>query len=183
MSAPTPGHGDGSGGRFRLEPADPFGGPPRLVAHPVDPLGLATALAREIAPPYQLLYVLLRSRTLRPEGRYQARESLSPAELAAFLARFGPFLGGDGRHGLWIVSATEPAAVTLDRRGTVEVLGPSERLAPVALGLGLAPGLELETPPAPPRPIDEANDPHELALIGSSAWTWFPLEPSDEFIE
>lgn len=154
----------------------PAGEAERVVVVARDPAAALGTLAGLLAPPYALVYVLLRSNTLRPEGRYQSMDAVSPEELTRFLQRFGPFLSADGRHGLAVVSAAEPAAATLDRRGVVELHGPAERAFPALRAAGFAEA----TPPEPPdRAIDPANDPAEAAVLASRRWTWFPLEPQD----
>jgi hypothetical protein len=152
----------------------------RLVAVAADPAGLLADLAARLAPPLSLVYVLLRSGTYRPEGRYQTSRPLASSDVAALLARFGAFLAEDGRHGLAIVSMAESAAVTLDHRGVVEAHGPVERAAAVLVARGLAEG----TPDEPPRhAIDAARDRDEQALLGAADWTWFPLEPGDALLD
>jgi hypothetical protein len=168
----TSGNGAGAGWFF-----GPPGEPERLVVVPAaDAAGLLAALTAALAPPYALVYVLLQSNTLRPEGRWQSADPLDADELGAFLARFGPFLAADGRHGLAVVSAAEPAAATIDRRGVVEVHGPVERVRPLLAARGLVEA----TPPEPAaHDVDPARDADEAALLASRRWTWFALEPGD----
>lgn len=154
----------------------PPGEPERLVVVAADAAAAHAALAEALAPPYALVYVLLRSNTYRPEGRWQSSDPLDAAALRAFLARFGSFLAEDGRHGLAVVSATEPAAVTLDRRGVVEVHGD----VAAAIAVLVARGFVEQVPPEPPEhAVDPARDADEAALLASRRWTWFPLEPGD----
>jgi hypothetical protein len=168
----TSGDGAGTGSFF-----GPPGEAERLVVVPAgDAAGVLAELAATLAPPYALVYVLTQSNTLRPEGRWQSADPLDAAELRAFLARFGPFLATDGRHGLAVVSAAEPAAVTIDRRGVLEVHGPVERARPLLAARGLVEAM----PPEPAgHAVDPARDGDEAALLASRRWTWFPLEPGD----
>ncbi|BDG03943.1 hypothetical protein [Anaeromyxobacter oryzae] len=167
----------GTGAGLYLRPP---GESERLVVVAPDPAGVLGALAGVLAEPLALVYVLLRSGTFRPEGRYQTSRPLARAAVEALLARFGPFLSGDGRHGLAVLSMVEAAAVTLDRRGVVEVHGPVERAVPVLRTCGLVEGTPAE--PAP-RPVAPAHDADEQALLAATDWTWFPLEPGDALLD
>lgn len=165
----------GSGGLYFLAP-----GEERVVAVPAGPAADLLAAFVDLLPePLGLVYVLLRSGTFRPEGRYLARRPLGRAEVQALLARSGRFLSEDGRHGLVVYSATESAAATLDRRGVVEGHGPVERFVAALQARGLAEG----APPEPAaHPIAEENMAEEQALLSALEWSWNALEPGDELL-
>lgn len=174
MSAEVPA-GGGAGGAYSLEAG---GSPDVLVAVPArSPVRLLVTLAAEMPEPFLLVYVLLRSGTLRPEGRWQSSQPLSRDALENWLDRFRAFLEEDGRHGVWIVSASAPVALALDRRGRVEIRGDYTPLLPTLHAAGLAEGPLPETDPNAP---SEAFDRDEMALFAMGNWTWFPLEPWDE---
>jgi hypothetical protein len=179
MAAASNGQGPVSAGWRRLEGE---GGPDRLVAVPDgSATRLLADLAGALAEPYGVIYVLLESGSLRPEGRWQSSRPLSRAELRALLDRFAPFLDEDGRHGLWIVSAAEPGGVALDRRGVVSAHGSAVTPAPAVLAShGL---LEAGVLPPPPRSRRPELDLEEARLLAAIEWTWFALEPGDDALE
>jgi hypothetical protein len=150
----------------------------RIVAGPLErPVKLVAAAVQVLAEPLVLIYVLLESGTLRPEGRWHAGQPLSRDDVGRLLDGFARFLEEDGRHALWILSAAEPAAVALDRRGLVTLYGPYERLAPVLAAAGLVEApLEASAPHVRRPELDQ----EEARLLASLDWTWYPLEPGDD---
>jgi hypothetical protein len=167
-----------AGGTFRRDGAPGAG---RIVAVPAgDPVALLERLVRELPEPLVLVYVLLASGTLRPEGRWQSSAPVSRADALALLGRFRAFLAGDGRHALWIASAHAPAGLVLDRRGAVTLHGAAKRFLAALAAEGLAEGAATPGPAREPRP---EHDLDENALLAALGWTWFPLEPGDDWLE
>jgi hypothetical protein len=157
-------------------------GPERLVCVPEGSAARVVAdLAAALAEPYAVVYVLLESGALRPEGRWQSTRPLGREALRGLLERFGPFLDADGRHGLWVISAAEPGGVALDRRGVVSVHGTAVSSAPTVLAaLGL---FEAEVEPPPARVRRAELDLEEARLLSAIDWTWNALEPGDDALE
>lgn len=174
--------GDARPGKHGWRRLPDDGGPERIVAVPEgSPARLVGELAAALAEPYVAVYVLLESGTLRPEGRWQSSRPLSREDLRALLDRFAPFLDEDGRHGLWVISATEPGAVALDRRGVVSVHGSAAASAPAVLAGRGVPEADVLPPPARPRQADQ--DLEEARLLAAIEWTWHALEPGDDALE
>jgi hypothetical protein len=96
-------------------------------------------LSQSLAEPIQFLYVLHTSRGEGPLGRYQS-PPLSRSEADDFLKRFSAFLVGDGRHDLWIRSATSGDFIVWDRHNDVYVYGDLEAASGRLAEMGFAPG-------------------------------------------
>jgi hypothetical protein len=159
------------------------GGPEQIVAvAPACSARLLLALCEALAEPYVVIYVLLESGSLRPEGRWQSSRPLSRAGLRTLVERFAPFLDTDGRHGLWVISAAEPGGVVLDRRGVVSAHGAAVAKAPAVLAAeGILRADDLAPPP--PRVRNPELDLEEARLLASTEWTWYALEPGDDALE
>ncbi len=152
----------------------------RLVAAPHgDQVGLLIELTRELPEPFHVLYVLLASRRLRSEGRYQATGPVSRDELETFLGRFRGFLEQDGRHHLWIVSPEAHAALVYDHHQLVYAYGPLEEYERVLRQAGMDEG-PIVVPPEHQHRYHSEMDEEEDAVMAFREWTWFPLEPEDD---
>jgi len=166
---------------YRVEPEGH--GPARLVAAPDrDQVGLLIDLSRALPEPFQLVYVLLSMRTLRPPGRYQASRPLSRAQLEAFLSDHRAFLEQDGRHHLWIGSAAEPSTLVYDHHELLYLYGRLDAYQAVLQAAGMGEG-PVVLPPEHRHESHAAHDAAEQALLGALDWTWNPLEPEDEELE
>lgn len=141
-----------------------------------DPLVVAT-LAAALAPPFELLYVLHTPRGEAPPGRYQSPE-LDAAALRAFLNDFGPLLGSDARHDLWVRSPADGATLVWDRHNLLYAYGPLDRFEQRLRGLGFAPG-RLEIPAPHTHHYRREFDPLAKQLIGRFAWHRTELQPED----
>lgn len=100
-----------------------------LVAAPPDRPELFRTLASCLCDPLILLYVLHTPRGEGLPGRYQSPE-LTAGEVDAFLAAFEAYFAGDGRHDLWVHSASDARTLIWDRHDTIYVEG--ERLEEIA---------------------------------------------------
>ncbi len=155
----------------------------RLVAAPhADQVGLLIELTRELPDPFHLLYVLLASRRLRPEGRYRASGPVSRDELETFLDRFRGFLEQDGRHHLWVVSPEAAASVVYDHHQLISAYGPLDAYEQVLRQAGMDEG-PIVVPAEHQHRYHPEMDDEEDALLASRQWTWFPLEPEDDPLE
>ncbi len=162
---------------FRRERTGPL---ERLVAAPHgDQVGLLIDLARELPDPFQVIYVLLASRRLRPEGRYQASEAVSLDALETFLDGFRAFLEQDGRHHVWIVSPDAAATVVYDHHQLVYAYGPLDEYERVLRQAGMDEG-PIVVPPEHQHRYHAEMDEEEDRLMAHWPWTWFPLEAEDD---
>lgn len=161
-------------GTFRVE-EDTSG--EKVTASPAgSSLESLAKLVGSMAGPYALVYVLHECYTFRPEGRYQAPQPLSAKALGDFLTRFADFFEEDGRHGLFVLSGSEPCAVGLDRNGMVTAYGEKGRWPPVMRSLAFSEGI---VSPRPRRPRVPEHDASEAQLLAAMPWQWNSLELSD----
>jgi hypothetical protein len=134
-------------------------------------------LAAELAPPYDILYVLLVPREGQHEGRYELASPLEPQELAAFFARYGVVLDQDGRHALWVRSASGQLIFT--PHDIVYAYGPTEAFRAALLRRDF-----VEKPFGIPAPhahhYHRQFDPVVRDLLSHYSWVRHPLQEIDE---
>jgi len=165
---------------FRREQTGPL---ERVVAAPhADQIGLLIELTRELPDPFQILYVLLASRRLRPEGRYQAASPVSRDRMETFLDQFRGFLEQDGRHHLWIVSPEAAATVVYDHHQLIYAYGPLDDFERVLRQAGMDQG-PIIVPSEHQHRYHPEMDEEEDRLMEHWPWSWFPLEPEDDPLE
>lgn len=142
-----------------------------------DPL-IIQRLARCLAPPFFLLYVLHTPRGEGEPGRYQSPE-ISLFDLDTFLSRFEGFLRADARFDLWPHSANDQATVVWDRHNLIYGYGRTDCMAKALRALGF-----VEGEPTVPSPHEHhyhaALDSDAREILTYMKWTCSPLEPEDE---
>jgi hypothetical protein len=90
-------------------------------------------LARCLAAPLFLLYVLHTPRGEGAPGRYQSPE-LDSQQVDNFLADFAPYLAGDARHDTWVHSALDGRTLIWDRHDLIFAEGePLEDMTSILL--------------------------------------------------
>ncbi len=90
-------------------------GKPRIVLSvPDDHIDLLRRLANLLPPPFYVLYILHTPRGEGEPGRYESGE-LSLPELNDLLSRYASFFASDGRHDLWVHSASSGRTLLWDR--------------------------------------------------------------------
>lgn len=140
--------------------------------------GVVRALSRGLAEPIQILYVLHTSHGEGSLGRYQS-PPLSSSQMDEFLERFDAFLIGDGRHDLWLRSASSGDFVVWDRHNDVYVYGDlaaaSQRLTAMGFEPGAAPELGEHRHHYRSEFDDDAG-----AILKVWAWRRTPLQLPDE---
>lgn len=107
--------------------AQPCGDGHRLVIGPsIDHVDLLIELAGELqGNPWFVLYVLLVPRRgNREPGRYQSEPFTEFASLASFLQSFRAFFEGDGRHHIWVGSASNDGTLVYDQHNVIFAYGP-----------------------------------------------------------
>ncbi|RYG26182.1 hypothetical protein EON82_04280 [bacterium] len=162
---------------YRIQPTN--GGGERLRIG-VQGLSVFRSLLSLLEPPYWVLYVLIVPRTggIEP-GRYQSPETVSSDKLDAFLDEFGDFLESDGRHELWMKSASTPGLLVYDRHEIVYGYGDLDRMKAVLEVEGYTPG-EVDIPNPHSHHYHHQNDETLRRMIGEWNWAYSPLQPSDE---
>ncbi len=80
-------------------------------------------LLEAMSGPFWLLYVLVVNRDDSELGRYQCSEPQTQEDVEAFLKDFQAFLEKDGRHHLWIASASSSEMLIYDRHNVIYAYG------------------------------------------------------------
>jgi hypothetical protein len=135
-------------------------------------------LARVLAPPYRLLYVLHTPRGEGAAGRYQSGD-VDAAQLEAFLRRFAGYLAADARFDLWIHSMADGGTIVWDRHDQFFAYGTLDAFEAALgeLGFGRADALVL---PAHSHHYRASFDDEAQAVLAALEWSWSPLRPEDE---
>jgi hypothetical protein len=152
---------------------------PRILIAPADrQIELMLNLAREMASPYLVLYVLLAPHTEAKPGRY-ALADLGPVELRRLLEEFQTYFEGDARHHVWIASQTDESLLAYDQHNVIYAYGPLDRFADALLDAGLKEG-PTEFPYPHTHHFRDAMNRQEARLMSEFDWIWSPLLPEDE---
>jgi hypothetical protein len=135
-------------------------------------------LARTLAGPFFLLYVLHTPRGEAEAGRYQSpRVELD--EVEAFVERFGPLLRADSRFDLWLHSPADHATLVWDRHDRLFAYGPLGRYATALRAMGLVEG-NVGVPAPHQHHYHAGLDAMARELIARYDWRYSPLQPGDE---
>jgi hypothetical protein len=130
---------------------------------------------------YYLLYVLLVPRLGRRQaGRYQSPGPLSFDQLTSFCWQFRAFLENDGRHHLWIGSTVGAGMLIYDHHDWLWAYGDLAAFTEVLTALGFTEG-EIELPAPHSHNYHSAYDASEEALVSYWNWSYFPLQPGDDY--
>jgi hypothetical protein len=156
-------------------------GPQRLILAPSrGHVALMMELCRELEGPFWLLYVLLLSR--REEhapGRYQSESELDHTAMDRFMRDFEEFLERDGRHHLWVHSATDQATLVYDNHNVIYAYGPLVRFEHAIKSRGLR-RAEVLFPVPHTHSYNPEYDADEARMLSSRAWHYSPLRPGDD---
>ena len=157
-------------------------GPPRLLIGPdTEHVEVLLSLAEVWQRDYYLLYVLLTPRLGKREpGRYQSPGPLSFEQIATFCRHFAPFLEGDGRHHLWVGSTSGAGLLIYDQHDWTWAYGDLPEYIDVLQSKGFADG-EFELPVPLSHGFNAEFDDSEAELASYCEWTYFPLQPGDEY--
>lgn len=155
-------------------------GPERLVIAPRSGhMKVLRALIEKMPEPFDVLYVFLVPRTDQPAGRYQSPYSIARSELVAFLNRFEEYFEGDGRHDIWVRSATDSSLLVYDQHNVIYAYGPLNafRESLASRGLQLVPRIDFPDPHT--HHYDKGFDADQDALLNYWSWTVSPLAEQD----
>ena len=151
-------------------------GPDRLVLAPAaDQTGLLLDLARQLPEPFWLLYVVLVPRTGAEPGRYQIPEPMNRVEMDDFIRSYQDFLERDGRHHLWIASASSQDSLIYDNHNVIYAYGPLDKYRQVAEQHGLNEG-EVRFPAPHQHCYNSEYDSDERAILTRWEWIKSPLQ-------
>jgi hypothetical protein len=138
---------------------------------------LVQLLSAELEPPYGILYVLIVPRDRQNEGRYELVSSLEPDELTAFFERYRVVFEQDGRHAVWVQSASGQLVFT--PHDIIYAYGPIEAFRAVLQRRDF-----VEKPVHIPAPhghhYHPQFDPVVRDLLSRYSWTHYPLQELDD---
>lgn len=146
---------------------------------PKEPIRLMRRLARCLAGPFAVLYLLPEPHRPFPHGRYQSPFPLGRRRVAEFLERFEPFLERDRRHAVWIMTEDCIERIIYDRRQMMFAYGPLEEFERTLALEGYTPA-PIEIPRRLDLRIERDLDPELERLLDWWPWIRCPLWPGDE---
>lgn len=146
-------------------------------------IDLILDIAKGFKPPYGILYVLAVPRgDKNKEGRYQCPYPVSYEELKDFCEEFKEYFESDGRHNLWICSASEEGSGELlayDRHDIIYVYDNIEKIKNYLGNLGFNEG-KVNIPMPHTHCYNKEYDEYEEKILNHWQWIHFPLEDGDE---
>jgi hypothetical protein len=141
---------------------------------------LMVRLAQILRGPFAVLYVLLVPRGGSEAGRYQS-PWLDRDELTEVFDRYADFWEQDGRHHVWLHSATDRATLVYDRHDVIYAYGPLDECAALLEAEGFKEAGELNFPVPHGHCYHREFDPMERELASSPGWEHSPLQDGDEW--
>ena len=155
---------------------------PRLVVGPAENhIELLLSLAQLWREQLGVLYVLLVPRLGKREpGRYQSPGPLDFEQVVAFCRRFREFFEGDGRHHVWIASASGPGLLVYDQHDWIYAYGDLPAYVQLLKSQGFVEG-EIKPPSPHAHSYNESFDRSEDELMSYWQWKYFPLQDQDEY--
>ncbi len=159
---------------------EPTAGPERLIIAPSrGHVDLLLDLARCLAEPFMVLYVLLSPRRDHERGRYQSPAPLGRDALRSFFKTFRDYFESDGRHHVWIKSWEGEGTLVYDHHNVIYAYGPLEGYEEVVQRRGLRRG-KVSFPAPHAHHFHAHCDESEDRLFSRWAWIRFPLGEQDE---
>ena len=133
------------------------------------------------ADKFDLLYILLISRTGNKPGRYQSPEPLSKNELREFLNKYENYLETDGRHHLWISSAETDDLIVYDHHNVLYAYGPVKTYSDILDQNSFKKTDTILFPVPHTHQYNRENDEEENDMIHNNEWRYFELEAGDDY--
>ena len=141
---------------------------------------LMLRLAQLLRDPFAVLYVLLVPRGGSEAGRYQSAW-LNREELTGVCERYADFWEQDGRHHVWLYSATDQATLVYDKHDVIYAYGPLDEFAALLEAEGFTEADELDFPVPHCHRYHAEFDAMERELAVSVGWKHSPLQDVDEW--
>lgn len=138
---------------------------------------LLLALAKLLAEPFYVLYVLVVPRGEAKAGRYQSVE-LSYEELKVFLENFTEFFEHDGRMNLWIKERDGQGLLVFDRHNYVYAYGDLNSYQKILISDAYSEG-EFMFSVLHTHYYHEEYDAHARGVIDYFDWSYSPLREGD----
>lgn len=141
---------------------------------------LMMRLAQLLRDPFAILYVLLVPRGGSEAGRYQS-PWLNREELADLCERHADFWEQDGRHHVWLYSATDQATLVYDQHDVIYAYGPLDEFAALLEADGFTEAEALDFPVPHGHLYHGEFDAMERELASLVGWRHSPLQDVDEW--
>jgi hypothetical protein len=156
------------------------GGSRLVIAPETDHVELMIRLLSAMSGPFWLLYVLVVNRGGGELGRYQSPEPQTTEDAGAFLKDFSAFLEKDGRHDLWIASASSSEMLIYDRHNVIYAYGSLSEWQIVLSDMRFSEVPLIRFPSPHSHHYHQSMDDEELRMVGYWNWNRTPLMSSDE---
>lgn len=154
-------------------------GPDRLVIAPAsNHVELLCLLLGLMPGPFRFLYILVVSRTLTPEGRYELDQDLSREEMTTLLMEHREFFEADGRHTLFIGSQADNAMLVYDRHNVIYAYGDLDKYSQLLVQSGFR-SEDVRFPVPHAHHYHDEMDDEETRLLRGRSWIQYPLKESD----
>ena len=155
-------------------------GPDRLVIAPREGhIDLMLKLASCCQGPYGILYVLVVPRSENQSaGRYQSPNPVDYLELEKFFMKYKKVLETDGRHHVWIASASKEGTLVYDQHNVIFAYGTLDKFEVILKEEGFSLGqVKFPTPHA--HHYHSENDIEINELLNHWGWIKSPLSGND----
>jgi len=129
---------------------------------------------------FYVLYVLLASHSGADTGRYESPLLESFKELDAFFHTYKSFFESDGRHHIWIGSATNEGLIIFDQHNVIFAYGDLTRYEHTLIDYGLSQH-EFWFPSPHGHGFPPANVHLEEKVLRHFSWRYSPLQDGDEY--
>ena len=156
------------------------GGSRLVVAPEADQVECLIRLLDAMSEPFWLLYVLVVNRGGNELGRYQSPEPQTRKGAEAFLKNFQGFLEKDGRHDLWIASASSTEMLVYDRHNVIYAYGSLRKWQPTLSEMQFSEVPSIRFPSPHSHHYHQSMDDEEHRMVVHWDWNRTPLMPSEE---
>ena len=156
------------------------GGSRRVVAPETDQVECIIRLLNSMSGPFWLLYVLVVSRGANELGRYQSPAPQTKVDVEAFLVKFRGFLEKDGRHNLWIASASGSEMLVYDRHNVIYAYGSLKEWRSTLSAMQFSEVPQIRFPSPHSHHFHQSMDDEERRMMEHWDWNRTPLKSSDE---
>ena len=156
------------------------GGSRLVIAPESDRVEFLIRLLHAMPGPFWLLFVLVVNRGGSELGRYQSPEPQTKEDAEAFLKNFQAFLEKDGRHNLWIASASSSEMLIYDRHNVIYAYGSLSKWQLVLSEMRFSEVPLIRIPSPHSHHYHQSMDGEERRMVGHWDWNRTPLMPSDE---
>jgi hypothetical protein len=157
------------------------GGGQRIVIAPAhDQVEVLIQLLQAVDGPFGALYVLVIPRGQSEPGRYQSPYPQTADTMKSFLRDFKTFLEIDGRHHLWIASASTSDLLIYDRHNVIYAYGPSEEWKLLLSQSGMNEVASIPFPSPHSHHYHQSMDSEEHRMVAYWKWNLTRLKKADE---